>query len=80
MARKKWDVAPKLDFETLNWSWELDLTTYIKKRVSWGEVPKTIKNIVIWLVSTGDYYLDWLVLKKKIMTDNEPYAWVEQLK
>jgi len=80
MARKKWDKAPKFDYTGLNANWELDLSKYIKIRIYWSMVPKTIRDIANGLISSWDYYLDGLVLKKKSMTDNQPYAWVKPLK
>ena len=43
-------------------------------------VPKTIKDIANGLISSWDYFLDGLVLKKKSMTDNNPYAGTKPLK
>lgn len=78
MARPKWSKNIRLDLEKLESVWELNLLTYLTEQKLWTLIPKSVKEDTNMLIRTWLYYLDWYILKKKVVTDHSPYDWVEK--
>jgi hypothetical protein len=64
MPKLKWSKVKEFEFIKLDTEWELDLLTYINTATILNSVPKAIKRIVAWLISTKKYKIAWTKIIK----------------